>query len=131
MMAIVQKDIKRMLAYSSMENMGIIGIGVGIGVLGVASGNNILSLLGFSGGVLHVLNHSLFKSLLFFNAGSVYQATHTRNTEQLGWLMKKMPYTAGLFLTGSLAICGLPPFNGFISQYLIYIGMFKSLSTAT
>jgi hydrogenase-4 component B len=77
-----------------------------------------------------VLNHSLFKSLLFFNAGSIYQAAHSRNIEQLGGLMKRMPHTAIFFLTGSLAICGLPPFNGFISEYLIYLGMFKSLSAA-
>jgi formate hydrogenlyase subunit 3/multisubunit Na+/H+ antiporter MnhD subunit len=131
MMAIVQHDLKRLLAYHSIENIGIIGIGIGLGVIGLATGNNILSLLGFSGGLLHVLNHSLFKSILFFNAGSVYQATHTRNIEQLGGLMKKMPYTSILFLIGSLAICGLPPFNGFISEYLIYLGMFKSLSTAS
>jgi len=131
MMAIVQHDLKRLLAYHSIENIGIIGIGIGLGVIGLATGKNILSLLGFSGGLLHVLNHSLFKSLLFFNAGSVYQATHTRNIEQLGGLMKKMPYTSILFLIGSLAICGLPPFNGFISEYLIYIGMFKSLASAS
>lgn len=131
MMAIVQHDLKRLLAYHSIENIGIIGIGIGLGVIGLATGNNILCLLGFSGGLLHVLNHSLFKSLLFFNAGSVYLATHTRNIEQLGGLMKKMPYTSILFLVGSLAICGLPPFNGFISEYLIYLGMFKSLSTAS
>ena len=131
MMAIVQHDLKRLLAYHSIENIGIIGIGIGLGVIGLATGNNALSLLGFSGGLLHVLNHSLFKSLLFFNAGSVYQATHTRNIEQLGGLMKRMPYTSILFLIGSLAICGLPPFNGFISEYLIYLGMFKSLSAAS
>jgi hydrogenase-4 component B len=130
MMAIVQHDLKRLLAYHSIENIGIIGIGIGLGVIGLAKDNTPLCLLGFSGGLLHVLNHSLFKSLLFFNAGSVYQATHTRNIDQLGGLMKKMPYTAVLFLIGSLAICGLPPFNGFISEYLIYIGMFKSLSVA-
>jgi hydrogenase-4 component B len=131
MMAIVQHDLKRLLAYHSIENIGIIGIGIGLGVIGLSTGNNSLSLLGFSGGLLHVLNHSLFKSLLFFNAGSVYQATHTRNIEQLGGLMKRMPYTSVLFLIGSLAICGLPPFNGFISEYLIYLGMFKSLSSAS
>ena len=130
MMAIVQHDLKRLLAYHSIENIGIIGIGIGLGTIGLATDNTILSLLGFSGGLLHVLNHSLFKSLLFFNAGSVYQVTHTRNIEHLGGLMKKMPYTASLFLIGSLAICGLPPFNGFISEYLIYTGMFKSLSAA-
>ena len=130
MMAIVQHDLKRLLAYHSIENIGIIGIGIGLGMIGLATNNTALSLLGFSGGLLHVMNHSLFKSLLFFNAGSVYQATHTRNIEQLGGLMKKMPYTSILFLIGSLAICGLPPFNGFISEYLIYLGMFKSLSAA-
>jgi hydrogenase-4 component B len=130
MMAIIQHDLKRLLAYHSIENIGIIGIGLGLGVIGLATNNATMSLLGFSGGLLHVLNHSLFKSLLFFNAGSVYQAAHTRNIEQLGGLMKKMPYTAIFFLIGSLAICGLPPFNGFISEYLIYLGMLKSLSTA-
>ncbi len=130
MMAIVQHDLKRLLAYHSIENIGIIGIGIGLGVIGLATNNAALSLLGFSGGLLHVLNHSLFKSLLFFNAGSVYQAAHSRNIEQLGGLMKRMPYTAIFFLIGSLAICGLPPFNGFISEYLIYLGMFKSLSAA-
>jgi formate hydrogenlyase subunit 3/multisubunit Na+/H+ antiporter MnhD subunit len=131
MMAIVQHDLKRLLAYHSIENIGIIGIGLGLGVIGQALGNPALALLGFSGGILHILNHSLFKSLLFFNAGSVYHATHTRNMEQLGGVMKRMPWTAMLFLTGSLAICGLPPFNGFISEYLIYMGMFNSLSGAT
>jgi len=131
MMAIVQHDLKRLLAYHSIENIGIIGMGIGLGMIGLALENPVLTLLGFSGGLLHVLNHSLFKSLLFFNAGSVYQAAHTRNMEQMGGLMKRMPYTALLFLTGSLAICGLPPFNGFISEYIIYMGMFKSLSGAT
>lgn len=130
MMAIVQHDLKRLLAYHSIENIGIIGIGIGIGMIGIATKNNALSLLGLSGGLLHVLNHSLFKSLLFYNAGSVYLSTHTRNVEKLGGLMKKMPSTAMFFLIGSLAICGLPPFNGFISEYLIYLGMFKALSAA-
>ena len=127
MMAIVQHDLKRLLAYHSIENIGIIGIGIGLGVIGLATGNNALSILGFSGGLLHVFNHSLFKSLLFFSAGSVYTSTHTRNIEKMGGLMKRMPYTSLLFLIGSLAICGLPPFNGFISEYLIYLGMFRDL----
>lgn len=130
MMAIVQHDLKRLLAYHSIENIGIIGIGTGLGIIGIGTGNNVLSLLGLGGALLHVFNHSLFKSLLFFNAGSVYNATHTRNTELLGGLMKKMPYTSVLFLIGSLAICGLPPFNGFISEFLIYSGMFKSLTSS-
>ncbi len=131
MMAIVQHDLKRLLAYHSIENIGIIGIGTGLGMVGLSAENNALTLLGFSGSLLHVFNHSLFKSLLFFSAGSVYKATHTRNIEQLGGLMKNMPWTSGLFLIGSLAICGLPPFNGFISEYLLYLGMFKSLSAAS
>ncbi len=131
MMAVVQHDLKKLLAYHSIENIGIIGIGIALGVIGMATDNNAMTLLGFSGGLLHVLNHSLFKSVLFFNAGSVYQASHTRNIEHLGGLMKKMPHTAALFLIGSLSICGLPPFNGFISEYLIYLGMFKSLTTSS
>ncbi|NMC38271.1 MAG: hydrogenase [Bacteroidales bacterium] len=131
MMAIVQHDLKKLLAYHSIENIGIIGIGISLGIIGQAVDNPALTLLGFSGGLLHVLNHSLFKSVLFFNTGSVYQASHTRNIEHLGGLMKKMPQTAVLFLIGSLAICGLPPFNGFISEYLIYLGMFKSLTPSS
>jgi formate hydrogenlyase subunit 3/multisubunit Na+/H+ antiporter MnhD subunit len=130
MTAIIQHDLKRLLAYHSIENIGIIGIGIGLGIIGKATGNNGLALLGLSGGLLHVLNHSLFKSLLFYGAGSVYRAAHTRTIDHLGGLIKKMPYTAVFFLIGSLAICGLPPFNGFISEYLIYLGMFKSLSGA-
>ncbi len=131
MMAIVQHDLKRLLAYSSIENIGIIGTGIGLGMIGLGLDNPVLAVLGFAGGLLHVLNHSLFKSLLFFNAGSVYLATHTRNMEELGGVMKRMPYTALLFLTGSLAICGMPPFNGFISEYFIYMGLFRSLAGAT
>ena len=129
MYAIVQHDLKKLLAYSSIENIGIIGIGIGIGLIGVAKDLPILAVLGFAGGILHVLNHSLFKSLLFYSAGSVYMRTHTRHLEHLGGLIKKMPKTAFLFLLGALAICGLPPFNGFISEFLIYSGLFKGLQT--
>ncbi len=125
--AIVQHDVKKLLAYHSIENIGIIGIGIGIGVIGIAVKQPILSVLGFSGGLLHILNHSLFKSLLFYTSGSVYKQTHTRNIEELGGLMKTMPKTALFFLLGAIAISGLPPFNGFISEFLIYSGMFKSL----
>ncbi|HBG69843.1 MAG: hypothetical protein A2W93_00495 [Bacteroidetes bacterium GWF2_43_63] len=129
--AIVQNDIKKLLAYSSIENIGIIGIGIGLGVIGLATENPVLTLLGFSGALLHTLNHSLFKSMLFFSAGSVYKSTHTRNINQLGGLMKKMPYTGMFFIIGSAAICGLPPLNGFISEYLIYSGMFAGLGNAS
>jgi len=127
MNAITQHDIKKLLAYHSIENIGIIGMGIGAGLLGVALNAPALAALAFTGGLLHIFNHSLFKSLLFYGAGSVYQATHTRNVEQLGGLMKSMPKTGMLFLLGSLSICGLPPFNGFISEFLIYMGLFKGL----
>jgi len=126
-LAIVQHDVKKLLAYHSIENIGIIGIGIGLGVIGLAVNIPAMTVLGFAGAILHILNHSLFKSLLFYTAGSVYQQTHTRNIELLGGLIKKMPKTALFFLLGALAICGLPPFNGFISEFLIYSGIFKSL----
>ena len=84
--------------------------------------------MGYAGGILHILNHSIFKELLFLSAGSVYTKTHTRNIEVLGGLIKSMPKSAILFLIGSVAICGLPPFNGFISEFMVYLGMFKGLS---
>ena len=126
--AITQNDIKRLLAYSSIENIGIIGMGIGVGMLGLAYNHPVVAMLGFSGGMLHILNHSVFKELMFMAAGSVYTKTHTRNIEILGGLVKSMPKTAILFLIGSVAICGLPPFNGFISEFLVYLGMFKGLS---
>ena len=121
--AIAQHDLKRLLAYHSVENIGIIGMGIGIGMLGLAYHNNLVAVLGFSGGILHILNHSIFKELLFFGAGAVYNKTHLKNIERLGGLIKAMPYTAALFLIGSVAIVGLPPLNGFISELLIYLGL--------
>ena len=123
----VHRDLKKMLAYCTIENIGIIGIGIALMLIGMGMNNPVLIVLGLSGALLHVLNHSLFKSLLFFAAGSVYQQTHTRDMEKLGGLVNKMPQTTILFLAASLAICGLPPFNGFISEFLIYSGLFKSL----
>ncbi len=128
MMAIVQHDLKKLLAYHSIENIGIIGIGLSLGVIGLGLNEPVLVFLGFAGGLLHVLNHSLFKPLLFFSAGSVYQAYHTRNIEQLGGVIHKMPQTTVLFLLGALSICGLPPLNGFISEFLIYTGLISGLS---
>jgi formate hydrogenlyase subunit 3/multisubunit Na+/H+ antiporter MnhD subunit len=127
MMAAFQHDYKKLLAYCSIENIGIIGIGIGTGVLGLAYHLPILANLGFAGALLHILNHSLFKSLLFFSVGNIYSQTHSRNIEFLGGLGKKMPVTSVLFLLGALAISGLPPFNGFISEFLIYSGLFQSL----
>ncbi len=126
--AITQNDIKKLLAYSSIENIGIIGTGIGVGMLGTAYHQPIVVTLGYAGGILHILNHSIFKELLFLSAGSVYTKTHTRDIEKLGGLIKTMPSTGTLFLIGSIAICALPPLNGFISEILIYMGMFRGLS---
>ena len=125
--AAVHRDFKRMLAYCTIENIGIIGIGIGIGMIGKGMNNQYLMLLGFAGALLHTLNHSLYKSLLFYTAGNIYQQTHTRNMEHLGGLIKKMPATAFFFLCGALAIGGLPPFNGFVSEFLIYSGLIEGI----
>lgn len=130
MLAILQHNLKKLLAYHSIENIGIIGIGIGLGCIGLGTNNPVLSSLGFAGALLHTLNHSLFKSLLFFTAGNVYQATHTLDIEKLGGLIKKMPQTAFLFLIAALAISGLPPFNGFISEFILYTGLFSSIHNA-
>ena len=127
MLAIVQHNLKKLLAYHSIENIGIIGMGIGLGCIGLGTGNYVLTILGFAGALLHTLNHSLFKSLLFYAAGNVYQSTHTMNIEKLGGLGKRMPHTTLLFLVAALAICGLPPFNGFVSEFIIYSGMFSQL----
>lgn len=129
--AVTQKDIKKILAYSSVENIGVIGIGIGVGLLGQYYGNPIVTILGFSGAIFHLMNHSIFKSLLFMGAGSVYLKTHTKNIELLGGLVKSMPKTSIFFLTACLAICALPPFNGFIGEFLIYVGLFGALRLET
>jgi hydrogenase-4 component B len=131
MLAIVQHNLKRLLAYHSIENIGIIGIGIGIGCIGLGKGNEVMVFLGFAGALLHTLNHALFKSLLFYAAGNVYQAVHTMNIERLGGLIKKMPQTATLFLIAALAITGLPPFNGFISEFIIYLGIYNWIGNAS
>ena len=126
--ALGQHDLKRLLAYHSVENIGIILIGIGLGMIGVSTGNPMMAVLGFAGGLLHVLNHSIFKSLLFMGAGIVIQKTGTRSIDALGGLLKNMKITGVTFLIGSLAISGLPPFNGFVSEFLIYLGGFKGVT---
>ncbi|HBG25724.1 MAG: hypothetical protein A2Y10_20400 [Planctomycetes bacterium GWF2_41_51] len=124
--ALAQHDIKRMLAYSSVENIGIILIGLGLGLIGLAGGSYILAVLGFAGALLHIINHSLFKSLLFMGAGAVVHSTETRRMDLLGGLIKRMPLTAGAFVIGAIAICGLPPLNGFIGEFLLYYSSFAA-----
>ena len=126
--ATVQKDVKKMLAYSSIENIGIIGIGISIYMLATHYGQNTIALLALCGSLIHILNHSIFKELLFLSAGSVYVKTHTKDMEVLGGLIKSMPITALCFIVGGIAICALPPFNGFVSEFLIYLSFIKSLS---
>jgi hydrogenase-4 component B len=125
--ALGQHDLKRLLAYSSVENIGIILIGVGLGMTGAAAGQPVMAVLGFAGGLLHVLNHGLFKSLLFMGAGMVLHAAGTRTIDSLGGLIRRMKITGTTFLIGSLAISGLPPLNGFVSEFLIYLGGFRGL----
>jgi len=118
-----QRDLKRLLGYSSTENVGIAGIGFGVGCLGLAWGNATLVALGFAGGLTHVLNHAFFECQLFYAAGAVYQSTHTV-IEELGGLARRMPRTALAFLTGGIAISALPLLNGFTSEFTIYSGLF-------
>jgi hydrogenase-4 component B len=125
--AIGQHDLKRLLAYHSIENIGIITMGIGLAMIGRSMGRTEWIILGMSGAVLHVWNHAVFKALLFLSAGSVIHAAHTREIDHLGGLAKRMPRTAFCFVVGAVAICGLPPLNGFISEYLIYVGLFSAL----
>ena len=122
--ALAQHDIKRLLAYHSVENIGIILMGIGVGVLGVAHRAPVVAMLGFAGALLHTVNHALFKSLLFLSAGAVYRITGTRNMEELGGLARRMPLTWLAFVIGAAAIIGVPPFNGFVSEWLVYNGLF-------
>jgi hydrogenase-4 component B len=124
--AIGQHDLKRLLAYHSVENIGIICIGLGVAVLGRSRGRAELVALGLAGALLHVWNHALFKSLLFLSAGSVLHATGTREIDRLGGLWRRMPWTGLAFLIGAVAICGLPPLNGLVSELLLYLGLFRA-----
>ena len=121
--ALAQNDLKRLLAYSSVENIGVILIGLGAALLGATHGDAPWGRLALAGALLHVWNHGLFKSLLFFSAGSVLHATGTREMSRLGGLWRAMPWTAGLFALGAMAVSALPPLNGFVSEWLVYLGL--------
>jgi hydrogenase-4 component B len=123
-----QNDFKRLLAYCSVENMGIILVGLGGALLAVTHGKAGWGRLALIGALLHVWNHGAFKALLFLGAGSVLHATGTREMSRLGGLWRTMPWTAGLFVLGSLAVSGLPPLNGFVSEWLIYLGLFDAVT---
>lgn len=118
--AVMQQDVKRLLAYSTVENIGIVFIGLGLGLAFRASDMPVLAALAVTAALLHVFNHSLFKSLLFFGAGAVVEATGERNMEKLGGLIHRLPRTAVAFLIGCAAISALPPLNGFVSEWLTF-----------
>ncbi len=124
--ALGQHDLKRLLAYHSVENIGIILMGIGLAILGRSAGRPEWVVLGIAGGLLHVWNHAFFKGLLFYAAGAVIHATGTRAMDRLGGLSRRMPWTGSLFLVGAVAIAGLPPLNGFVSELLIYLGLFRA-----
>ena len=118
--ALMEHDLKRLLAYHSVENIGIIFLGIGAGMMFQSYGLTSLALLGLVAGLYHTVNHACFKGLLFLGSGAVLHATHTRNMEELGGLIKGMPRTALCFLVGAVAISGLPPLNGFVSEWLVF-----------
>lgn len=127
--AAMQNDVKRLLAYSSIENIGVILIGLGIAAVGHAAGSPLVGMCGMCGALLHMVNHSLFKTMLFFSAGNIYSKMHTTAMNQMGGLAKHMPITAIMMLFATVAICALPSLNGFVSELLIYIGMFNGVSS--
>ncbi len=119
--------MKRLLAYHSVENIGIILLGLGVALLGRSQDLPLLTVLGLAGALLHVVNHGLFKALLFFSAGAVVHATGSREIDHFGGVLRLMPWTGVFFLGGAVAISGLPPLNGFVSEWFIYLGLFHSL----
>ncbi|QIZ76233.1 hydrogenase 4 subunit B [Ferrimonas lipolytica] len=127
--ALAEHDIKRLLAYHTVENIGIILMGVGVGMIGLASGNDVIAALGLLGGLYHLLNHAVFKGLLFLGAGSMIYRVHTKDMDSMGGLGKLMPYTAIAFLIGTMAISALPPLNGFVSEWFIYQSLISMSKT--
>jgi hydrogenase-4 component B len=120
--ALIQQDLKRVLAYSTVENVGLILIGIGGAIAARDMGAKNAFILGCAASLFHTLNHALFKSLLFLGAGAIDSAAHTRDLGLLGGLGRRMPYTYALFVLGAAAICGLPPLNGFAGEWLLYQG---------
>jgi formate hydrogenlyase subunit 3/multisubunit Na+/H+ antiporter MnhD subunit len=122
-LALFQRDIKRALAYSSIENIGLILMAFGVGLWGLTSGHRLVALLGLGGGLLHLWNHSMMKGLMFLGAGGVLHGAGTRDMERLGGLLKRMPRTGALMIIGALALAAVPPLNGFVSEWMIYMAL--------
>jgi NADH:ubiquinone oxidoreductase subunit 5 (subunit L)/multisubunit Na+/H+ antiporter MnhA subunit len=129
--ALGQHELKRLLAYHSVENIGIILMGVGLALLGRSLGHPEVELLGMAGAMLHVWNHALFKALLFLGAGAVSRQGGSGEIDRLGGLARRLPATAFLFGVGAVAICGLPPLNGFVSELLLYLGLLRAVLLAS
>ena len=127
--ALMQHDLKRLLAYHSIENIGIILMGFGAALMFLHTGHPLLATLALIAGLYHTINHAVFKGLLFLGAGAVLHATHTRNMEHMGGLAKRMPQTAFFFLVGAVAISALPPLNGFVSEWLTYQSLLQGFGT--
>ena len=127
--ALMEHDLKRLLAYHSIENIGIILMGLGAALMFLHTHHPVLATLALIAGLYHTMNHAIFKALLFLGAGAVLHATHTRNMEEMGGLIKRMPTTAFCFLVGAVAISALPPLNGFVSEWLTYQALLQGFGT--
>ena len=130
LLALVQRDLKRLLAYSSVENVGIVLAGIGLAGVAHARGASGVAAVALAGALLHVWNHALFKGLLFLGAGSIGRGAGSLDLERLGGLLRRMPWTGTTFLVGAAAICALPPFNGFVSEFLIYLVALRGAATS-
>ncbi len=130
-MALAQNNLKRLLAYSSVENMGITALGFGLGMFGMIRGDKMMAFAGIAGAVLHILNHAFLKGTLFLAAGSVLRATGILDLDKMGGLMKRMPYTGKMFCLSAISLSGLPPFNGFIGEFLVYFTAFRGVISNT
>lgn len=128
--ALYQRDIKRLLAYSSVENIGIVFLGLGAAIWGNATHRPVIAAVGLLGGLLHIWNHAVMKGLMFLGAGSIVHRNHSRDLEQFGGLYRRMPYTATALVVGATALTGLPPLNGFVSEWLVYTGLLRAALTA-
>ena len=126
MYALMEHDLKRLLAFHSVENIGIILLGIGAGMIFQTYGLKEFAALGLLAGLYHTINHAMFKALLFLGAGSLLYATHTRNMEEYGGLLRRMPWTGLLFLIGAVSISALPPTNGFVSEWFVFHTLFLS-----
>lgn len=126
--ALMEHNIKRLLAYHSIENIGIILMGLGLSIIASVNGNAVIAALSLTAALFHTFNHSIFKGLLFLGAGAIHYSAGTKDIEKLGGLIKKIPYTAVFFLAGALAISAIPPFNGFVSEWITYQSMLQNIA---